>query len=277
MTRKRPARLAKPVRIAAVAARSRGFLRLYVMGVLLAYCGVFYYFGEIVDLFGWDALRWEFFYSVHDVHRLLFLGPVLFSAYCFGVRATVIVALISAAVMLPRAIFVSPYPDPFVRMLLTAMAIGTLGYLTAANRREARQRGDLETALRSERDKLRGILERIQDGVVIIGPDYRIRYMNPAMALSFGQGVGGYCYSSLYKRDTPCQRSCPLRSAIRGGAQKWRYVFPDGRIYEVVASSYRDADGVLCALATYRDASGLVTWIPAETEADLSEAGRSPS
>ena len=36
-------------------------------------------------------------------------------------------------------------------------------------------------------------------------------------------------------------------------------ILPDGRIYEVVASPYRDTDGVICQLATYREASDLVS------------------
>jgi hypothetical protein len=37
--------------------RSREFYRLYILGLLILYCGLFYYFGEIVDFFGWEALR----------------------------------------------------------------------------------------------------------------------------------------------------------------------------------------------------------------------------
>jgi PAS domain-containing protein len=234
---------------------SRHFYRLYILGLLLLYCGLFYYFGEIIDVFGWDALRWEFFYGVHDVHRLFFLAPVLYSAFVFGLKATSIITIISAAMMMPRALFISPYPDPLIRMLLSMAVIGAMGYLTAKNRQEAARRRRIEVLLRGERDKLSGILERMEDGVVVVGPDHRIRFMNPSMVREFGEGVGTYCYRRLYELEAPCAQHCRLKSVLRGAIERWAYVFPDGRSYEVLASPYTDHDGVVCQLATYRNTS----------------------
>jgi PAS domain-containing protein len=233
--------------------KSREFYRLYILGLMILYCSLFYYFGEIVDFFGWDALRWEFFYAVHDIHRLLFLAPILYTAHVFGVRATIIITIISANIMLPRALFISPYPDPMARMLITLTIEGMLGYLTARNRRETQQHRRLETILRGERDKLSGILERMQDSVAIIGPDYRIRFMNPSLLRDFGDGVGSYCYEVLYKSGAPCQQICKLPDVINGATEEWKYTFPDGRTYEVLTSPFIDTDGTVCQLATYRN------------------------
>ena len=74
--------------VARAGLRSRDFYKLYTLGILMVYCILFYYFGEIIDFFGWESLRWGFFYSVHDIHRLLFLAPIIYSAYYFGIRAT---------------------------------------------------------------------------------------------------------------------------------------------------------------------------------------------
>jgi PAS domain-containing protein len=233
--------------------RSREFYRLYILGLLILYCGLFYYFGEIVDFFHWEALHWEFFYGVHDIHRLLFLAPILYAAYVFGIRATIIITIISADIMLPRALFVSPYPDPMARMLITIAIEGMLGYLTARNLRETERRRRLEAILRGERDKLSGILERMEDGVAIIGPDYRIRFMNPSLVKDFGQGVGSYCYEVFYKSDAPCQQICKLPDVINGTTEEWQYTFPNGQTYEVLASPFVDTDGTVCQLATYRN------------------------
>jgi PAS domain-containing protein len=229
--------------------------RLCVVGLLLVSCGLFYYAGEIVDLLGWDGLRWGIFYVVHDVHRLLFLAPVLYAAHVFGIRATVIIALVSAGIMMPRALFISPYPDPLLRMTLSMAIVGAMGYLTARNRRETRQRRYLEGLLRDERNTLSGILDRMPDGVLIVGPDYRVRFANPVMTREFGVSVGERCYRGVYNLDMPCPEICRLPQVVRGSVVRWQYIFPDGRSYEVVALPYTDHDGVVCQLATYRDLS----------------------
>jgi len=98
---------------------------------MLGILSLFYYFGELVDFAGWESLRWEFFYSVHDVHRLLFLIPIIYAAYVFGIKATIIIAIISLIIFLPRALFVSTYPDALARMLIFILISGAIGYLIA--------------------------------------------------------------------------------------------------------------------------------------------------
>ncbi len=248
--------------------RSHNFRHLYVLGVLLFYSTLFYYFGELVDFFGWDALRWEFFYSVHDIHRLLFLAPIIYAGYFFGARQALIITIISGMIFLPRAFFISPFPDPMARMLVFTLAAGIMGYLTAIVRRESKRRTRLEATLTSERDKLLGILERMQDGVVIIAPDYRIRYMNPSMVRDFGEGLGSYCYKCLRELNEPCRDMCRLPDVINGKTERWEYHLPDGRSYEIVASPYRDTDGTTCQLATYRNIGQRK-----ETKVDLENSG----
>ena len=111
----------------------------YLLFLMWAILTLFYYFGELVDLARWEALRWQFFYSVHDVHRLLFLAPIIYAAYVFGVKASIIITVISLMTFLPRAFFISPYPDALVRMLIFILVGGTIGYFTAILRRAQRR------------------------------------------------------------------------------------------------------------------------------------------
>ena len=230
--------------------RSHSF---YILYLLLGCCTLFYYFGELVDFAGWEALRWHFFYGVHDVHRLLFLAPIIYAGYVFGVKATIIITIVAVMTFLPRALFISPFPDPILRTVLFAIIAGTMGYLTAVNRRESERRRRLEAILISERDRLIGILERMEDGVFITGPDYRIRFMNPSMVRDFGEGIGSYCHEYLHKFEYPCQQICRLPKVINGATEKWEYNFPDGKTFEVLASPYVDSDGTVCQLATFRN------------------------
>lgn len=227
-------------------------LSFYTLFLMWAVCTLFYYFGELAEFAHWEALRWQFFRSVHDAHRLLFLAPIIYAAYVFGLRATVMVTIISLMTFLPRALFISPFPDPLVRTVVFTLIAGAMGYLTAIVRKDSERRTHLEALLTSERGRLLGILERMQDGVLIVGPDYRIRYMNASMIRDFGEGVGSYCYQCLQGLDEPCHQSCKLLIVLHGENQRWEYSFPDGRTYEVLASPYRDTDGVVCQLTTFR-------------------------
>ncbi|OGO07660.1 MAG: hypothetical protein A2Y92_01585 [Chloroflexi bacterium RBG_13_57_8] len=114
-------------------------LNFYLLFFVWSALSLFYYFGEIVDLAGWDALRWEFFYSVHDVHRLVFLIPIIYAAYVFGFKASIIISVISLMVFLPRALFISAYPNALARMLIFILISGSLGCLVAVLRRAQKQ------------------------------------------------------------------------------------------------------------------------------------------
>ncbi|MBA7667315.1 hypothetical protein ES703_75402 [subsurface metagenome] len=227
--------------------------RLFTLPLLLIFCTLFYYFGELVDWVAWEALRKEFFYGIHDIHRLLFLAPIIYAGYVGRVKGAVIITLLSFAIFLPRAFFISPFPDPILRTVLFIIIAGVIGSLTGIIRNESERRRHLDTLLRSERDKLLGILERMEDGVLITAPDYRIRFVNPSMIRDFGEGIGSHCYEHLHNFDTPCPQVCKLPNVINGAVERWEYTFPDGRTYEVLASPYLDSDGVVCQLAIFRN------------------------
>jgi PAS domain-containing protein len=227
----------------------------YTLFFMWALCTLFYYLGEIVDLAHWEAIRWEFLSSVHDIHRLVYLVPIIYSAYVFGVKATIIFTILSMMTFLPRAIFISPYPDPLARMLIFAFIAGIVGYLIAITRREIKKQTHLQTLLKDERNRLSGILDGIQAGVLLVGPDYKIRYMNESVSRDFGGSVGTYCYKILRGQDAPCHPLCKMSAVLKGEIQKWEYNFPDGRIFEVTASSYPDIDGVVCQLMIFRKTS----------------------
>ena len=233
--------------------RVRHSYKVFILFLLLALCTLVYYFGELVDFAGLEALRWKFFYSVHDIHRLFFLAPIIYASYHSRVKGAVIITLVSFIIFLPRAFFISPFPDPLLRTVLFTIIAGVMGYLTAIARNESERRSHLEALIGTERDRLRGILERMEDGVLIVGPDYRIRFLNPSMLKDFGEGVGSYCYQYLRNFDSPCKEVCKLTAVIKGKVEIWEYNLPDGRNYEVLASPYTDSDGVVCQLAMFRN------------------------
>ena len=119
--------------------------KLLILPLLLVVCTLFYYFGELVDWAAWDSLRNNFFYGIHDVHRLLFLAPIVYAGYTARIKGAIIITLVSFVIFLPRAFFISPYPDPLLRMIIFTFFAGVIGYLVAR--------------LRNEKDKYRKLEE----------------------------------------------------------------------------------------------------------------------
>ncbi len=226
--------------------------RYFILPLLLVFGTLFYYFGELVDWAAWESLRLKFFYGIHDVHRLFFLAPIIYAGYTGRVKGAVIITLVSFMIFLPRAFFISPFPDPLLRMLIFTVVAGTIGVLTGIVLNKSERQTQLEALLRSERDKYFAMLEGMGDGVLITGPDYKIRYVNSSMKRDFGEGIGSHCYEYLHNIAQPCE-DCKLPRVIGGEAIKWEYTFPDGRVYELLTSSYTDSDGTVCQLATFRN------------------------
>jgi len=227
--------------------------RVIILPALLVLCTLFYYFGELVDWAAWDSLRWQFFYGIHDIHRLLFLAPIIYAAYTARIKGAVIITLVSFMIFLPRAFIISPFPDPLLRMTLFTFVAGVIGYLVAITRNESERRRTLESLFKRERDQFLGILDGMGDGVIITGPDYKVRFVNSSMRRDFGEGTGSYCYKYIHNLDGPCEKVCKLPNVIDGEISRWEYSLPDGTVYDVLASPYTDSDGVVCQLATFRN------------------------
>jgi signal transduction histidine kinase len=66
----------------------------------------------------------------HDLHRTLFLIPVVYAALTFRMRGALGASLVFLCVVLPRT-FYSPYTDPLIRSLLFVLFTALLGILTA--------------------------------------------------------------------------------------------------------------------------------------------------
>ncbi len=231
-------------------------LKMFTLPVMLIFCTAFYYFGELVDWATWDAMRLKFFYSIHDIHRLLFLVPIIYAAHVARVKGAIIITLVSFIIFLPRAFFISPFPDPLIRIVLFTVFAGAIGTLIGMCRNRTERCRQLETMLTAGRDRLLKIVDGMADGILITGPDYKIRFMNSYMTNSFGDGTGLPCYQHLYHFDAPCGRDCKLLDVIEKGViGRWKCPFPDGTQYEIVAAPYIDSDGTTCQISIFRNIS----------------------
>jgi PAS domain-containing protein len=228
----------------------------FIIPLLLIVCSLFYYFGELVDWAAWDSLRLNFFYGIHDVHRLLFLAPIVYAGYIGRIRGAVIITLVSFIIFLPRAFFVSPFPDPLLRMVIFIVFAGVIGVLVGAMRNQAARAAYLERTMATQRDRMYNIVNNLAEGIMITDPDYKIRFMNSRMLKEFGEGVDNPCYRHLKQTAEPCGGDCRIKSVIDNKeTATWECRLPDGRIYEVIAAPFTDTDGTVCQISIFRNAS----------------------
>jgi PAS domain S-box-containing protein len=115
------------------------------------------------------------------------------------------------------------------------------------------QRKKAEEALRSERDKFRGMLLSINDGVDIVNKDYIIEFQNELLLERFGDKTGEKCYAAYMGLEEPCH-FCSIQEAIKtGSATRVELVGKDGRNYELNSSPFIDVDGEVKVIELVRD------------------------
>jgi PAS domain S-box-containing protein len=119
--------------------------------------------------------------------------------------------------------------------------------------RDITDRKQAEEALRSERDKFRGMLLAIHDGVDIVNSDYIIEFQNKILQELFGDKIGEKCYAAYMGLEEPCH-FCSIQEAIKtGSAIRVELVGKNGRNYELNSSPFTDVDGNVKVIELVRD------------------------
>jgi len=151
-------------------------------------------------------------------------------------------------------------PEALIAPFLTALPLSGFSLMAAAGAigpfpggNEAEWTRYLEQLLKSERDRFMAMLNAMEEGVVIIGSDRKIRFINPAMIKQFGEGNNLHCYRYLHNFDEPCGQICRLPEVLRGSTERIEHNFTDGRTYDVICSPFADTDQSPCMLATFRN------------------------
>lgn len=112
---------------------------------------------------------------------------------------------------------------------------------------------DVDRQLRTERDKFRGILSALDQGMHIVNRDYVIEYQNEILRRIFGDKIGEKCYEVYKQRDKPCE-VCRMQAAIEcNDIQRTEEIMSDRRHYEQSYVPFADVDGQTKALILLRD------------------------
>lgn len=110
-----------------------------------------------------------------------------------------------------------------------------------------------EEALQAERNKLRGILDAMEDGVCIVNRNYDIEYVNPALEREFGSVADRKCYLYFHGRTEPCA-TCRNAEVFSGRTLCWEWhCWKNGKTYELLDTPLAGTGGRVAKLEFFHD------------------------
>jgi len=109
------------------------------------------------------AGRFGLFATVHDLHRALFLVPILYASLVLRPPAGLISCLAFLVVILPRAAFFSPYPHSFVRAVVFFVPATLMNLLVSAMLHQIKRGRAARAQLADLHDELAESLIRLQE------------------------------------------------------------------------------------------------------------------
>ena len=181
---------------------------LWVIIALMVILAVSYY-ADHLDL-AWIPFGQRFFTSeyVHDLHRALFLIPMLYTAAVFHFRGALVVSLVVFCVVLSRAFFISPLPDPILRsviaVVVASLATVLLGLVQERRLGEKKALSELDVAhhelhndarlLRASEARYRGLFDNASDAIFVRDLEGNIIEVNQAASI-----LTGYTLDELAK------------------------------------------------------------------------------
>src|SRR5512147_2004614 len=166
------------------------------------------------------------------------------------------VFLIEALVMgVLHHLHASPLVEALIDSILLVFFLSPMLYhfLFRPLLRQINERKRTEESLQIERNKLRSILDAMEDGVCIVNRRYDVEYANPVFERNFLPIEGRKCYACFYERTEPCPW-CGNAEVFAGKSTKGELNYTrTGRIYDLFATPVTGADGMTAKLVILHD------------------------
>jgi len=180
---------------------------LWAIAALTILLGLIYYADQFIPF------DWRFFTSeyIHDVHRALFLVPMLYAAVVFRTKGAFVMSALSLCVLLPRALLVSPHEDPVLRAIVF-IAVASLATVLLAVGQERMQRErealrqldlarhdllDSAELLRVSEARYRGLFNSASDAIMVHDLDGNIIEVNESASILTGYSASELTTMSL--------------------------------------------------------------------------------
>jgi len=114
-----------------------------------------------------------------------------------------------------------------------------------------------ELAKRESDEKYKAIVDgiaQIGEGILIIGDDYKIDYMNSILIDWFGDQTNNICYTSFGGKDASTCEYCKLKDVTQHKKNVlYKVQKPNGHVYEIVGAPISMSDGRTAKLEVIRD------------------------
>jgi len=118
--------------------------------------------------------------------------------------------------------------------------------------REIDRHGVTESLLQAERDKLKSILDAMDDGVCMVSSNYDVEYANPVIEREFGPVKGRKCYEYFHGVGEICLE-CNSRDVFAGKSVRWEYHSSSGKTFDLYDAPIRNSDGSISKLEFFHD------------------------
>lgn len=105
------------------------------------------------------------------------------------------------------------------------------------------ERKRAEQAVAAERQRFNDVLETLPVYLVLLTTDYHVPFANRFFRERFGESEGHRCYEYLFQRSAPCENCETFRALSSMSPERWEWIGPDGRIYDVYDYPFTDTDG----------------------------------
>ncbi|MGM0664506.1 MAG: PAS domain-containing sensor histidine kinase [Thermodesulfobacteriota bacterium] len=104
------------------------------------------------------------------------------------------------------------------------------------------------------KDRLKQILDVMEDGVYVIREDLTVEFTNRAMPrIEENASTGPYCFGLIYGRDSVCPW-CRAQEVFEGNEIQWEHHIPElERVFDIMEIPIRSPDGAVSKLSVYRD------------------------
>lgn len=209
--------------------------------LLTAFFG-FIYYGEYFNLTVWFTIDDSYFQREypHDIHRLLFLIPMLYAAFKFRIKGSVIIFLVVSCIILPYSIVISPHENPVLRTVAFLLIAFTAAILLAISEDQ-----------RDRKRVLASIVESAEEAIIGETLDGKIAHWNLGAQKLYGYSAEeaiGHPISMVVPREVSDDIPNILKKVQQGEEveqYETTWVRKDGRqIYVALqVSPIKDSDG----------------------------------
>ncbi|WP_420263753.1 PAS domain S-box protein [Candidatus Magnetominusculus dajiuhuensis] len=111
----------------------------------------------------------------------------------------------------------------------------------------------MEEELRAERDKLKSIMDTMEDGVYITTKEHEIYFINRALMRDFGEVKGRKCHEYFHDKSEPCAW-CKNEEVFSGKSVTWQWhSLKNNRTYSLFDTPLRNSDGTIYKFEIFHD------------------------